>query len=60
VNEHGIDILGNKDHQLYKMMKDFSRHIGDILTTIADVLHPRTFEEFEQYGFDKDEEITPP
>jgi internalin A len=51
VNEHGFDILGHKDYQHYKLMKDFSRHIGDILTTVTDILQPRTFEDFEKYGF---------
>jgi internalin A len=52
VNEHGYEILGGKDYQHYKLMKDFSHHIGDILTTVADILQPRSFEEFEKYGLD--------
>ena len=52
VNEHGPEILGDKDYHQYKLMKDFSHHIGDILTTVADILQPRSFEEFEKYGLD--------
>jgi internalin A len=52
VNEHGFDILGEKDYRQYKLMKEFSRHIGDVLTTVADILQPRNFEDFETYAFD--------
>jgi internalin A len=50
VKRHGYDILGKKDYQHYKLMKDFSYHIGDILETVTDILQPRDFEEFERYG----------
>ena len=30
VNQHGFEIFGHKDYQHYKLMKDFSSHIGDI------------------------------
>ncbi len=53
VNQHGYNILGRKDYQHYKLMKDFSHHIGDILETITDILQPRSFEELEKYGFDQ-------
>jgi internalin A len=50
VKKSGYDILGQKDHQHYRMMKEFFYHIGDILATIADIVQPRTFEELEKYG----------
>jgi internalin A len=51
VKEHGDDILGDRDSQQYRLMKKFSREIGDILASVTDILQPRDFEEFEQYGF---------
>ena len=51
VNKHGFDLLGAQDYSHYKLMKDFSSHIGDILTTVADIVQPRTFEDLEKYGF---------
>jgi len=47
---YGDDILGDKDFQYYKLTKDFSHHVGDILATVTDILQPRSFEEFEKYG----------
>jgi internalin A len=51
LQDQGHDILGNKDAQQYKRMKDFAHHIGDILAAVADILQPRDFEELERYGF---------
>ena len=48
----GYDILSSEDYKQYKLMKDFSNHIGDILYTIATTLLPRRFEDFEPYAFD--------
>jgi internalin A len=45
------DILAEKDFQYYRLTKDISHHIGDLLATVTDILQPRSFEEFEQYGF---------
>ena len=53
VNAHGFDLLSEKDYRHYKLMKDFSSHIGDILTTVADIVQPSTFEDLEKYGFDQ-------
>jgi internalin A len=50
VKQYGYDVLGEKDHKHYKMMKEFFYHIGDILATVADILQPKNFEEFERYG----------
>jgi internalin A len=52
VRKYGFDILGQTDYQHYRLMKEFSHHIGDILSAVADILQPQTFEQFEKYGFD--------
>jgi internalin A len=52
VNEHGPDILGEKDHKTYRLMRLFSHHIGDMLAALCDIVQPRTFEELEKYGFE--------
>jgi internalin A len=52
VKEAGIDILGNKDFVHYRLLKKFAHQVGDILATIADIVQPRSFEEFEKYGLD--------
>jgi internalin A len=49
--EHGVDLLGTKDYEQYRLMREFSFHIGDILATVADVLQPRSFDELVKYGF---------
>jgi hypothetical protein len=36
--------LGEQDFRLYKVMKDWHNHVGDILAYIDDVLRPRGFE----------------
>ena len=55
VNENGYDILGKKDYENYIYMKDFALHIGNLLTTVTDILQPKSFEEFLSYGFDEEE-----
>ena len=52
VKEHGPDLLGDKDFRNYKYMKDFANKIGDILATVTDVLQPKTYDEFIEYGLD--------
>jgi TIR domain/Uncharacterized alpha/beta hydrolase domain (DUF2235) len=51
VRQHGYDILGEKDFERYRLMKEFAQQIGNILATVTDILQPRTFEELERYGF---------
>jgi internalin A len=51
VKERGIDILGENDAHLHRLMKRFANEIGDILWTVADTLRPRDFDEFLKYGF---------
>lgn len=53
VREHGFDILGERDWQEYRRMKEFSRNVGDILATAAGILQPRSFADLVQYGFDE-------
>jgi hypothetical protein len=31
-------------------MKKFAHQVGDILAAVADVIQPRSFEEFKTYG----------
>ena len=51
IKEHGWQILGKKDHERLRLMKQFEYQIGDILATVTDILQPRTFEELKLYGF---------
>jgi internalin A len=51
IKEHGWQILGKKDQERLRLMKQFETQIGDILATVTDILQPRTFEELEQYCF---------
>ncbi|NEW99350.1 leucine-rich repeat domain-containing protein [Rhodopseudomonas sp. BR0G17] len=50
LKDHGPDVLGDRDFDRYRLMKEFAHQIGDILSTITDILQPRTFEELKQYG----------
>ena len=52
VKEDGIEILGKKDFEHYRLLKKFVHRVGDILEAIADIVQPRNFEEFEKYGLD--------
>jgi internalin A len=51
VTEYGYDLLGEKDFQRYRLMKEFAYQIGNILATVTDILQPRSFEELKRYGF---------
>ena len=48
--EDGAMLLGEKGYREYRMMQKFSHEVGDILAAIADIVQPRTYEEFEQYA----------
>jgi internalin A len=50
LKEEGIEILGERDFEHYRLLKKFAHQVGDILATIADIVQPRSFEEFEKYG----------
>jgi internalin A len=52
VAAHGDEILGEKDAHRYRLMKKFSRQVGDVLATVADILQPSNFEQLKTYGFD--------
>ena len=51
VAEHGDDILGERLYLEYMQMQRFGRQVGTILSTLADIVQPRQFEEFERWGF---------
>jgi internalin A len=52
IKEHDDGILGIADSRQYLLMRRFVDQIGDILSTMADIVQPRTFEDFTKYGFD--------
>ena len=52
ISEQGAEVIGQKDFEKYRLMKTFSHQVGDILATVADIVQPRTFKEFEKYGFE--------
>ena len=52
VAEHGDDILGERLYLEYMQMQRFGRQVGTILSTLADIVQPRDFEELENWGFD--------
>ncbi|TYP87783.1 MULTISPECIES: toll/interleukin-1 receptor domain-containing protein [Nitrosomonas] len=52
IEKNGADILGVDDFRQFKLMQDFTHHVGDILALIVDKVQPRKFEELIQYGFD--------
>jgi internalin A len=54
VREHGADLLGLADFKRYRLMQDFSHHVGDMLALIADTLQPKDFEELVKYGLTDD------
>ena len=49
--QHGLAILGTEANRQLTQMRTFNNQVSDILTTIADTVQPRTFEQLEQYGF---------
>ncbi len=44
--------VGRKGYDTYHQMSRFYYDLADILTLIADIVQPRTLEQFERYGFD--------
>jgi len=52
IKEHGDEILGDVDSQQYRLMRRFVAQIGDMLATMADIVQPRSFDDFNKYGFD--------
>lgn len=45
-------LLSQADFARFRLMQDFANKVGEILTLVADVLRPTTFEDLEAYGFD--------
>jgi hypothetical protein len=39
-----LDYLSVKDFRLYRVMKDWYNHVGDMLVYVGDLLHPHGFE----------------
>lgn len=50
--EHGYAIIGEIGMQTLRRMREFSHNVSDVLATVADVLHPLTFDDFIRYGLD--------
>lgn len=51
VREHGPVLLRATDFQRYKLMEEFSRHVGDIPAYVDDVLVPRDRPSLSRDGF---------
>ena len=45
-------LLGEADFKRFRHMRDFAHHVADILALFADIVQPRDFDEFLEYGFD--------
>jgi hypothetical protein len=56
IKKHGYDTLGERDAQQLRRIRDFSRNVGDILATVADILQPRSFDELARYEFNTENE----
>ena len=48
--QHGADILGPKDFNEFRRMKQFYLNVSEVLATIADIVLPHTFEQLQDYG----------
>ena len=44
-------LLGEADFKSFRHMRDFAHHVADILALLADIVQPRNFDEFLEYGF---------
>ncbi len=52
VKEDGLDVIGDKGVADYRWMSRFVHETANILELVQDVLSPRDFDAFLQYGFD--------
>jgi internalin A len=52
VKEHGAHLLPEKDQAAWRRMREFAHSTGDILSTLADRVQPRNFDDFLKWGFD--------
>jgi internalin A len=50
--EHGMFVLGELGNKRLMQMRTFYNEVADILGTIADIVEPRTLQDFQSYGFD--------
>ena len=51
VRQHGLGILAAEDLADYRRIETFLSKTPDMLRLVRDVLRPRTFEDFVEYGF---------
>ncbi|CAI9404881.1 hypothetical protein ANOBCDAF_04707 [Pleomorphomonas sp. T1.2MG-36] len=47
-----LEYMGASDRVNHLALKKFAAHVGDILTVVADTLHPRTLDQLLDYCFD--------
>jgi internalin A len=47
----GVDVVGEADLRLYKLMQEYYNKISDILALFANILQPRSFDYLKSYGF---------
>jgi internalin A len=52
VKKHGQFVLSDAANAEYRLMTRFVNETANILDLVKDVLRPRSFDEFEKYGFD--------
>lgn len=50
IQAEGASIIGGEDFKRYKLMKDFSLHVGDILGLVMDSLQPTSLAQFEDFA----------
>jgi len=51
IEEVGLDVIGQADMRLYKLMQGYYNQVSDMLALFASILQPRTFDDLKQYGF---------
>ena len=51
IAEVGVKDAGEEAIKRFRLLDLFSGHVADILAIFADVVQPRTFEDFVEYGF---------
>jgi hypothetical protein len=51
VRLHGPELIGQKGNAQHYLIKRFCVDIADRLSTVADIPQPKTFDEFQLYGF---------
>jgi S1-C subfamily serine protease len=51
IDKAGVDVVGQEDIRLYKLMLDYSARVSEILSLFANIRQPRTFDDLMTYGF---------